>query len=97
MYSAEVAQELTCAGFPIRKSPDQSLFSDSPKLNAAYHVLHRLLTPRHPPFALSSLATKLYYLYKRQNVERFVLSNLILILELVFFNSLIVKELKDHI
>ncbi len=29
-------------GFPIRKSPDQSLFIDSPKLIADYHVLHRL-------------------------------------------------------
>ena len=26
-----------------------------PKLIAAYHVLHRLLAPRHPPYALSSL------------------------------------------
>ena len=27
----------------------------SPKLFAAYHVLHRLLVPRHSPYALSSL------------------------------------------
>ena len=27
----------------------------SPKLFAAYHVFHRLLVPRHPPCALSSL------------------------------------------
>ena len=27
----------------------------SPKLFAAYHVLHRLLVPRHPPCALSSI------------------------------------------
>ena len=26
-----------------------------PKLIAAYHVLHRLLAPRHPPYALNSL------------------------------------------
>jgi hypothetical protein len=45
-------------GFPIQKSPDQSLFSSSPRLIAAYHVFHRLLTPRHPPSALNSLATK---------------------------------------
>ena len=42
-------------GFPIRKSPDQSLFADSPKLIAGYYVLHRLLLPRHPPYALNSL------------------------------------------
>ena len=29
-------------GFPIRKSPDQSLFASSPKLIAGYNVLHRL-------------------------------------------------------
>ncbi len=42
-------------GFPIRKSPDQSLFADSPKLIAGYYVLHRLLSPRHPPYALIRL------------------------------------------
>jgi hypothetical protein len=31
--------------------------SSSPWLIAAKHVLHRLLTPRHPPSALSSLTT----------------------------------------
>ena len=44
-------------GFPIRRSPDQSSFDSSPRLIAACHVLHRLSTPRHPPCALSSLAT----------------------------------------
>jgi hypothetical protein len=48
-------------GFPIRKSPDLSLFSGSPRLIAAYHVLHRLLTPRHPPYALSSLTINSHY------------------------------------
>ena len=58
MYSATDVSSLHETGFPIQKSPDQSLFSSSPKLIAAYHVFHRLLTPRHPPFALNSLATK---------------------------------------
>ncbi len=44
-------------GCPIRKSPDQSLFDGSPEHIAAYHVLHRLCTPRHPPYTLSSLIT----------------------------------------
>jgi hypothetical protein len=43
-------------GFPIRKSPDQSLLGGYPELIAACHVLLRLLTPRHSPYALSSLA-----------------------------------------
>jgi hypothetical protein len=58
MYSAEDVATLPATGFPIQKSPDQNLFSSSPKLIAAFHVFHRLLTPRHPPFALNSLATK---------------------------------------
>ena len=29
----------------------------SPRLIAAYHVLHRLPAPRHPPYALSSLTS----------------------------------------
>ena len=44
-------------GCPIRTSPDQSLFDNSPELIAAYHVLHRLITPRHPPCTLNSLIT----------------------------------------
>jgi hypothetical protein len=55
MYSAKDNQILLRLGCPIRKSSDLSLFSSSPKLIAASHVLHRLLTPRHPPCALSSL------------------------------------------
>ena len=62
MYSAEGSRALSREGFPIQKSPDQSLFSNSPKLIAAYHVFHRLLTPRHPPSALCSLATTYFYL-----------------------------------
>ncbi len=42
-------------GFPIRTSPDQCLFASSPKLFAGSYVLHRLLPPRHPPYALSYL------------------------------------------
>jgi hypothetical protein len=44
-------------GFPIRKSPGQSLLGGSPELIAACHVLRRLLTPGHPPCALVRLTT----------------------------------------
>ena len=53
----QVRISLKGMGFPIRKSPDQSLFDSYPRLIAAYHVLLRLITPRHPPCTLSSLAT----------------------------------------
>ena len=43
------------SGFPIRTSPDQSSLDNSPGHIAAYHVLHRLSTPRHPPCTLRNL------------------------------------------
>eukprot|EP00657_Telonema_sp_P-1_P010107 TRINITY_DN43_c0_g1_i11.p2 TRINITY_DN43_c0_g1~~TRINITY_DN43_c0_g1_i11.p2 ORF type:complete len:108 (-),score=15.52 TRINITY_DN43_c0_g1_i11:79-402(-) len=42
-------------GSPIQKSSGQSLFANSLKLFAGYHVFHRLLLPRHPPYALIHL------------------------------------------
>ena len=38
-------------GFPIRTSSDQRTVGNSPRLNAASHVLHRPSMPRHPPYA----------------------------------------------
>src|ERR1044072_9464416 len=57
MNSVQDDPELPGPGCPIRKSPDQSLLSGSPKLIAASHALHRLLAPRHSPSALNSLTT----------------------------------------
>ena len=57
MNSSHDDRPLRRPGCPIRRSPDQSLLSGYPKLIAACHVLLRLLAPRHPPCALSSLTT----------------------------------------
>jgi hypothetical protein len=46
-------------GFPHSDIPGSRPVCDFPRLIAAYHVLHRLLAPRHPPYALSSLTIKL--------------------------------------
>ncbi len=46
------------AGFPHSEIPGSMPACGSPRLIAACHVLHRLLLPRHPPCALSSLTTK---------------------------------------
>ena len=43
-------------GCPIRKSQDQCSVTSSPGLIAGDRVLHRLLTPRHPPCALMAVA-----------------------------------------
>src|SRR3982750_4883833 len=45
-------------GSPIRTPWDHSLVDSSPRPIVASHVLHRLLVPRHPPFALDNLTTK---------------------------------------
>ena len=45
-------------GFPHSEIPGSRPICGSPRLIAAYHVLPRLLVPRHPPYALSSLTIK---------------------------------------
>ncbi len=47
------------AGFPHSGICGSRPICGSPQLIAAYHALHRLLTPRHPPCALSSLTEQL--------------------------------------
>ena len=46
---------MTPTGFPHSEISGSTLVCNSPELIAANHVLHRLLAPRHPPRALSSL------------------------------------------
>ena len=50
-------------GLPIRRSRDIMLVCSSPWLIAAYHVLHRLSDPRHPPCALSCFKKIRNYIY----------------------------------
>ena len=47
------------AGFPHSDISGSKDICSSPKLFAAYHVFHRLLVPRHPPYALSSITNSL--------------------------------------
>ena len=44
---------------PVRESRDHRLFDSYPELIAVFHALQSLLTPRHPPYALSNLTTKI--------------------------------------
>ena len=46
------------AGFPHSDISGSMDICSSPKLFAAYHVFHRLLVPRHPPCALSSITNR---------------------------------------
>ena len=47
--------EVCSSGFPHSEISGSMDICSSPKLFAAYHVFHRLLVPRHPPYALSSM------------------------------------------
>ena len=47
-------------GFPHSDTCGSMDICSSPQLFAAYHVLHRLLVPRHPPCALSCLTFQFY-------------------------------------
>jgi hypothetical protein len=55
MYSDTGNTTSLVLGFPIRTSSDQRSVGSSPRHNAASHVLHRPLMPRHPPCALKHL------------------------------------------
>jgi hypothetical protein len=65
MNSALDDAALPAPGFPIRRSAGQRLFSASPRLIAAVHVLLRLLVPRHPPCALDILTVRTAWAPKR--------------------------------
>ena len=53
--------EVCSARFPHSDISGSMDICSSPKLFAAYHVFHRLLVPRHPPYALSSITNKLIF------------------------------------
>jgi len=50
--------DITRRGLPHSEILGSKSVCDSPRLIAAYYVLHRLLEPSHPPKALCSLTTK---------------------------------------
>jgi hypothetical protein len=64
MYSVTGDTTSLVPGFPIRTSSDPRSVDSSPRHNAASHVLHRLLMPRHPPCALKHLQHKTKSFFK---------------------------------
>lgn len=50
-----------CIQYMIIQEPrDQRSFDNFPKIIAVFHALHRHLMPRHPPYALNSLAVIIF-------------------------------------
>ena len=50
--------EVCSSRFPHSEISGSMDICSSPKLFAAYHVFHRLLVPRHPPYALISITNR---------------------------------------
>src|SRR3954453_9129121 len=69
---------MTPAGFPHSDISGSTPACDSPKLFAANHVLHRLLTPRHPSCALSSLTTNLLWRTRSEELRPLLHENLLM-------------------
>ena len=59
LYIQPAVTRVHLVGFPHSEIPGSKPACGSPRLIAACHVLLRLLAPRHPPYALSSLIIKL--------------------------------------
>ena len=55
LWIQHAVTEVFSAGFPHSDISGSMDICSSPKLFAAYHVFHRLLVPRHPPYALSCM------------------------------------------
>ena len=69
--------EVCSAGFPHSEISGSMDICSSPKLIAAYHVFHRLLVPRHPPCALSSLTNLTIFYSVRRCWLRLFISELV--------------------
>ena len=57
--------------FPHSEISGSMDICSSPKLFAAYHVFHRLLVPRHPPYALSSMTNLLSSTGMNEKLHRY--------------------------
>ena len=52
--------DITPSEFPHSEIFGSKCMCHYPKLIAAYHVFHRLLVPRHPPYALFCLTSYMF-------------------------------------
>ena len=88
--------EVFSARFPHSEISGSKDICSSPKLIAAYHVFHRLLVPRHPPCALSSL-TNFYHPHSVAGVGLgfFVFTKFGSLLNLVFSRMSCIFCVKD--
>ena len=72
LWIQSAVRRLDRRGLPHSEIPGSRPVCGSPRLIAAYHVLHRLLAPRHPPYALSSLTATAGFFHSRRKTLRSV-------------------------
>ena len=98
-YTYLIQYTLPCGGFPHSEISGSQLICSSPKLIAAYHVLHRLLMPRHSPCALLRLTSRSNFselvqflgslevwIMQAPSLDQFTLSNKIVIYPKISLN-----------
>jgi hypothetical protein len=68
------------SGFPHSEISGSKFVRNSPELFAAYHVLHRLCAPRHPPDALKTLDLSVSTRRRHHN-PCFILTNKTIIIQ----------------
>ena len=88
MDSVHDEQNMTSVGLLHSDIPGSKLDCSSPRLFAAYHVLHRLSMPRHPSCALSSLTTKKNFTFSCCLSTKFVPLDLAIELLRLYFKTL---------
>ena len=75
--------QLHCTGLPHSEIHGLKVICTYPQLIAAYHVLHRLLEPRHPPFALICF----FYVFARVKLYFYTCWVLIYLSKQIYTNS----------
>ena len=60
-------------GFPHSEICGSKVISTLPQLIAGNHVLHRLSVPRHSPYALFRLNSRLLFSYLKEQIQLFLL------------------------
>ena len=70
------------AGLPHSDISGSKPVCSSPELNAAYHVLHRLQKPRHPPFALVTFSLFVFFEWITRTLCLYTCSHLLVALKL---------------
>jgi hypothetical protein len=68
------------------------LFDSFPGLFAAFHALHRLLAPRHPPHALSNLTTMILVSIEHDTV----VANQASLFQAAFFIAILLSGLPQN-